>query len=91
MIRYFKKLILIFVLLVTIFFIIFLTKDQSVKKITFDDFYENIQSRNVQTIFKLSDIYKNQSFLGSQNFYLSEHWLNQLPLDDFVRFELLDL
>ena len=91
MIKYFKKLILIFVLLVTIFFIIFLTKDQSVKKITFDDFYENIQSRNVQTISKLSDIYKNQSFLGSQNFYLSEHWLNQLPLNDFVRFELLDL
>ena len=91
MIKYFKKLILIFVLLVTIFFIIFLTKDQSVKKITFDDFYENIQLRNVQTISKLSDIYKNQSFLGSQNFYLSEHWLNQLPLNDFVRFKLLDL
>ena len=91
MIRYFKKLILIFVLLVTIFFIIFFTKDQSVKKITFDDFYENIQSRDLQTISKLSDIYKNQSFLGSQNFYLSEHWLNQLPLNDFVRFELLDL
>ena len=84
MIRYFKKLILIFVLLVTIFFIIFFTKDKPVKKINFDDFYKNIQSRDVQTISKLSNLYKNQSFLGSQNFYLSEHWLNQLPLNDFV-------
>lgn len=88
MIRYFKKLILIFVLLATIFFF---TNNQPVKKITFDDFYENIQSRDEQTILELSNLYKNQSFLGEENFYLSEYWLNQLPLSDFVRFELLDL
>ncbi len=91
MIRYFKKLILIFVLLVSIFFIFFFTKDQSVEKIKFDDFYNNIQLKEVQTISNLSNIYKNQSFLGAQNFYLSEYWLNQLPLNDFVRFEFLDL